>query len=491
MKINKKDLITTGVAVTLALAVLIGGGTYSYLQGQTDDVTNTFETNKVNVKLNETTGNEYNIIPGTTQKKDPKVTVDNSVDSYVYVEVTDNTDGLVDYEIVDEWTPLWGYNNVYYRVVKKDANPQVFSILKDDKVTYDTSLTNTDMVNKDGTLKDGIKLTFKAYAIQYEPFKDAIIAYKVINAEKINDADGLKEALDNGTPVSLDKDITLDDNDSNEQAIIDSLSNSTIDLNGKTLNIENMKSGIVVNGSEMTIVNGTIKCSGEENTTMIALKSDGKVSFENVNIETNATINVEAGTDPARLDIIDSKIYSTDYYCVSTNAANNETGENVNINIKNSELIVKEQNDSNHDCTAILFNVPGKLNVENSNLEAERQAVIVRCGTANIRNSTLTTTAECRNDWHGKYDSNTWGSGNEVPVATLVVGNRSGASAYPYDATCILENTTLNIPSEKGKPQIYVAAYNGHNSLIVSDNQGYNIEKDCDTANGSIITVRN
>ena len=87
MKLNKKNVIVGGVAVSLAAVMLVGGGTFAYLKGETDPITNSFRTNQVQVSLEETTGNEYNIIPGTTQRKDPKVTVNNTVDAYVFVEV--------------------------------------------------------------------------------------------------------------------------------------------------------------------------------------------------------------------------------------------------------------------------------------------------------------------------------------------------------------------------------------------------------------------
>ena len=103
--------------------MVLGGGTYAYLQGTTDDVVNNFNTNKVLVDLSETTGSDYNIIPGTEQSKDPTITVNNTVPSYVYAIVTDNTDGLVDYTIAEGWTELEGWNvgatKVYYRTVEK------------------------------------------------------------------------------------------------------------------------------------------------------------------------------------------------------------------------------------------------------------------------------------------------------------------------------------------------------------------------------------
>lgn len=179
MKISRKSIITASLAVTLAAAVLLGGGTYAYLEGQTEDTVINFQPHKVMVELNETTGGSYHIIPGTTQAKDPTVTVDNTVDAYVYVEVTDATDGLVDYEMADGWIKLAGYDNIYYREVAKHADVRVFPILKDNIVSYDAALENSDMLEEDGTtLKDGITLAFKALAIQKTPFDDPKDAYE-------------------------------------------------------------------------------------------------------------------------------------------------------------------------------------------------------------------------------------------------------------------------------------------------------------------------
>ena len=67
MKQSKKTkFLTTGLAVALAAAMLVGGGTFAYLQSSTGDVVNQFDANKVMVSLAETTGSEYHIIPGTS-----------------------------------------------------------------------------------------------------------------------------------------------------------------------------------------------------------------------------------------------------------------------------------------------------------------------------------------------------------------------------------------------------------------------------------------
>lgn len=72
MSTKKRKMTTTALAVVLAVLLLIGGGTFAYLQSTSKDVKNNFSANKVTVDLSETTGNDYNIVPGTTEKKDPK-----------------------------------------------------------------------------------------------------------------------------------------------------------------------------------------------------------------------------------------------------------------------------------------------------------------------------------------------------------------------------------------------------------------------------------
>lgn len=178
---KKRHAFISAIAVILAV-IIFGSSTFAYLQGTTNDVINNFKTNQVMVDLKETTGSDYDIIPGTSQGKDPTVTANTTIPAYVYIEVTDNTDGLVEYEITNDWKTLNGYENIYYREIDGDPNEQSFNILKDNKVFYSDTLVNGDMLvdNGDGTfsLKEGITLSFKALAIQQNGFKDEIEAYK-------------------------------------------------------------------------------------------------------------------------------------------------------------------------------------------------------------------------------------------------------------------------------------------------------------------------
>lgn len=184
---KKRKTLTTAIAVILAIVTVIGSTTYAYLQGNTDHVINAFAANQVSVELKESTGGKYNIIPGTSEAKDPTVTVNTTVPAYVYVEVTDNTENLVTYAIADGWQKLEGFENVYYREADGSSAEEKYVVLQNNMVSYDESIVNSDMLvqNDDGTysLKEGITLSFNALAIQKEPFNDAKSAYAALKNE--------------------------------------------------------------------------------------------------------------------------------------------------------------------------------------------------------------------------------------------------------------------------------------------------------------------
>lgn len=458
MKVSKKNIAITGVAVSLAAVMLIGGGTFAYLKGETDPITNSFRTNQVQVSLEETTGNEYNIIPGTTQRKDPKVTVNNTVDAYVFVEVADATEGLVRYAIADGWMPVDGVPNVYYRLVSAIQDIKEFSVLKNDEVRYSKALENDDMTDGSGSLKRDINLTFNAVAIQAEPFANAEEAYKAKDSIITSDTDVIEAAIMDGMPVVLSADAKVD------SAVLDR-AGADIDLNGQELKIGGTTPIVLNSSKSISLKDGTLVLENQNSRRVgIAICEGGNLELNDVNMTaTDVSMVVDKGTNKATVDIIDSVITSTDNYILSTNAGNPETGADVVINIKNSTLIAQ-----NSDSTAVLMNVPGTLNIEDSRLEANRQGLIVRCGNATVNNSTVksnvTTDMIQQNSWD-YYDNNKWGSGNEVPVAAVVVGNRGaeGAISYPYDATLTSINSSFIIAN---KLPVYAAGYNGHTATI-------------------------
>lgn len=273
-KTRKIMLVVTSMALITVMAV---AGTFAYLQDTSEDVVNTFSPNHVKVELTETDkdGDEkpqgrddYNIIPGTEETKDPKVTVDNTVDCYVFVKVTETSDGIITYEIADGWTELDEdkYPGVYYRQVAKDAKETEFYVLKDNKVSYSASLTNEDMLDGKGNTKE-IKLTFTAYAIQKEGFEDAVAAYQLRSAVYTDDAVDAKKALNDGNSLVLNDDINFNDYEeesASSSLYVNSKKEVTIELNGKT-----------ITGRSNSKYFNTIKATG--NGTVITINGDGTV----------------------------------------------------------------------------------------------------------------------------------------------------------------------------------------------------------------------
>lgn len=203
---SKRKLITTISAIALALIVLGLTATVAYLRDSSQKITNYFDPSDINVTVTENTGDHYKVIPGSYSEKDPVVTLYTEVDAYLFLEVTDNTDGKIIYYIAEGWEELEGYDNVFYRVVEADAtNEQEFQVLEGDKVYYPSSIEVGDIVLDETTL------SFQAVAIQMVPFDSAQQAYVAASAEKtdVSDAASLKAALAAGKAAVLTADIDM------------------------------------------------------------------------------------------------------------------------------------------------------------------------------------------------------------------------------------------------------------------------------------------
>ncbi len=85
------------LALVLAVSCVVGG-TLAYLFDTSETVTNTFTVGDINISLAETVANEFKIIPGATDAKDPVLTVKKGSEKcyvYVTIENTVKIDGTV------------------------------------------------------------------------------------------------------------------------------------------------------------------------------------------------------------------------------------------------------------------------------------------------------------------------------------------------------------------------------------------------------------
>ncbi|MDO5033717.1 MAG: hypothetical protein Q4D97_02660 [Eubacteriales bacterium] len=164
---KKKTLL-----LLIAVVLIIGGamgGTLAWLVTKTNPVTNTFTTSNIDITLEESTGNEYKMVPGHTIAKDPKVTVlKGSEPCYLFVklEKSANFDDYLFYEMAADWTRLSENSNIYYRKVLAEGMGIAYSLLNQDEVTVKESITKADMsaLNEAGATKP--ILTITAYASQ-------------------------------------------------------------------------------------------------------------------------------------------------------------------------------------------------------------------------------------------------------------------------------------------------------------------------------------
>lgn len=170
-----KKKLTTVLAIVLVVALSVAG-TYAYLTSKTATITNTFTVGNVKIDLKETTGTEYQLIPGKVHEKNPIVTVKGGSEKcYLFVrfdEIGNPADYLTYTSTLTEakgWTKGTGTipGNVWYRVVNKSADNTTFHLLDGDTVTIRDDVTNENM-----TAASGAKLVYTAYACQYEGFEN-------------------------------------------------------------------------------------------------------------------------------------------------------------------------------------------------------------------------------------------------------------------------------------------------------------------------------
>ena len=167
-------------AMTFAACMLvfgIVGGSLAWLMTSTDPIVNVFTYGDIKIELEETTGDEYKMVPGKSIDKDPEITVlAESEDCWLFVKIeesqTEKLSDYIEYVVADGWTALTEAPGVYFRTVDYSDQDVSFNILKDDQVRVKGSVTK-QMLER---LNDSNypKLTFTGYAVQRDANIDEI-----------------------------------------------------------------------------------------------------------------------------------------------------------------------------------------------------------------------------------------------------------------------------------------------------------------------------
>lgn len=297
------------------------------------------------------------------------------------------------------------------------------------------------------------------YTITGGNFANAVAYAYTAEQLKVFMAAGIETVLQTGITFSSDTTFVLG-NDLTVNGVVNFTGGtSTVDLNGYKLTINSAYSNALSDGANATIKNGDLVVNGSNvvygTEAVFAPLKGTSFTLEDVTFETNGSAIFPTG-DATQVNVINSAIKAGGVYGVGTNAA---TVENwgIEINIKGSTIDVSQTekiaNDAvyPYDNVAAMINVPGTLNIENSTLIADRQGLIVRGGTAVVKNTKIELTSNWYYPSAGNYSNmttnngylnGTWNSGTDLPSAPIVVGNHH-ASSYQYAANCTLENVEV------------------------------------------------
>ncbi|MBR2615138.1 MAG: hypothetical protein IKC69_00470 [Clostridia bacterium] len=153
--------------LVLALGLICVGVTYALLTSKSRPVVNTFVAGDIELRLTESTGSRYPLVPGTEVSKDPRITVaSGSEECWLFVRITRDSelDGIVDYTVADGWTAVGGEESVFWRKVDATEGEKTYGVLKHDRFTVSDEVTEADLLS----LGSEPKLRFCAFAVQQE-----------------------------------------------------------------------------------------------------------------------------------------------------------------------------------------------------------------------------------------------------------------------------------------------------------------------------------
>ena len=261
-----------------------------------------------------------------------------------------------------------------------------------------------------------------------------------------------------------------------------------INLGGNKLSITGSASN-EVEGASLAISNGDLDISGATSINAnLRVGQNSSLTLDHVTYTATGAAIWSQG-QYATVDIISSTITTSGAYGIGTNATTNSGNtdnlyRDVEISIVDSTVTTDS---SDHDNCAVLLNVPGKLTIENSTITGDRNAVIVRAGVATIKDSELILTGDFTpsTEQEGYYNGN-WGSGNEVPMSVLLIGNRN--NTYFADAVCTLSGAmTVKSNQQSSEDKTISPIYVYENATVhagVNDGKPFTTKVDYSQATG-------
>ena len=346
-------------------------------------------------------------------------------------------------------------NTTQFSTIKTTENT------KSDNISISTSENVSVFIpenNTDESLKEEIESSGTAIATPYDSYSaDEIISNltEYGKARLVEDLSITSEVF-NLTPADSTEFETL-----------------VLDLNKHDLSIKNTltdASSSVL--TDLEIMNGNMTVNITSNNlaaSCISIASDTHLTFTNVDYHASHTGIFLSEDGNASFTATDSEIISDGGYGIGTNAQNSPITSYVDL----SNTIVKTDDPSG--TAGILFNSKGTLKITNgSEIEGSQQAVVGRGGDITISDSKLFCNGGfvVSNETQYRYTSD-WGQGNDVPYATLVVGNRSASDAYDYPTTCTVSNTEITMEINEGNSkatQIYISSDDDNTVTLKIDN---------------------
>lgn len=321
----------------------------------------------------------------------------------------------------------------------------------------------------------------------------------------VDNEEDLVAAVKQGTNVKLDKDLEMDGSFIQE---IPENKSVEVDLAGNDLSLT---SGATLQNKAISLVNKSNEPSAvkiKKNGTIFSMVEGGKLHIKNVNL--TVTEGVSAINSCAVLvdgdnadAVIEDCVITYKAYAISTNASKHR--ENMTITLNNVKAIPEPT--SNRTGSPFLFNTPMTVNATDCLFQGINNGGILRGGTYNMNNCTFEQTLVPENSPLGaattkdaikkifhNFNRNNWGTGDNVPLAALTVGNKGDEYQYPTIVT--LTNCTLIVPEVarntnneilSSLPAMYVYANQGEGLGVTITMTGCKYNEILEFASGNIV----